>query len=373
MRAVLKGPYEDAVVVGGGLAGAAVALELARGGLRPVLLERTRAAQHKVCGEFFSGEAVHYLGRYGVDLSSLGAVALRSVRLSVGSFLHEEELPFPAFSVTRCLLDEEMLRRAAVAGVEVRRGCQVEGLEQEEGVWSVAVRDGDAVRARDLFLATGKHDLRGRPRPGGLQGGLVAFKMYCRLRPEQHAALGDAVELVLFPGGYAGLQPVEDGRVNLCLLVTLQRLRRVGSNWKGLLASLLAHVPHLCVRLEGAEYLLDAPLTASQIPYGHLQEDAEDGLWRVGDQAAVIPSFCGDGMSIALHSGVMAARHLMEGGRAEGYQRELRAQLRYRLKLATRLSQLLVAYPAVAQVTRVMPGLMSQIASLTRIPAGCLV
>ena len=40
------------------------------------------------------------------------------------------------------------------------------------------------------FLATGKHDLRGRKRPPGLQDDLVAFKQHWRLSPGQAAELG---------------------------------------------------------------------------------------------------------------------------------------------------------------------------------------
>ncbi len=37
-------------------------------------------------------------------------------------------------------------------------------------------------------------------------------------------------------------------------------------------------------------------------------------MWALGDQAAVIPSFTGDGMSIALHSGCLAAAMYLQRG-----------------------------------------------------------
>lgn len=362
----------DALVLGGGLAGCTVALDLARAGRQTVLLERSKAAHHKVCGEFLSGEALHYLTRQGIDLAALGAVALHSVRLVLRSGIIEDRLPFAAYSLTRSVLDEELLKRAAAAGVDVQRNSTVESLQQEDGAWSASVRDGRRLRSKNIFLATGKHDLRGFPRPAGTHRGLIAFKMYYQLTPQQHAQLGDAIELILFPGGYAGLQPVEGGRVNLCLLVTGKCLKSVGNNWAGLLPHLLRHSPSLQMRLDGATAILDAPLTASHIPYGHVQANSPDGLWHLGDQAAVIPSFCGDGMAIALHSGAVAARHFLQGDRAETYQLQLRAQLGRRLALATRLSQVMVAWPEAAQLVRLAPGLLSRIASMTRIPNAAL-
>ena len=47
----------------------------------------------------------------------------------------------------------------------------------------------------------------------------IGFKCHFRLTPEQRAALAEHVEMTLFDGGYAGLEPVEGGRANLCLVV----------------------------------------------------------------------------------------------------------------------------------------------------------
>jgi menaquinone-9 beta-reductase len=47
----------EAIVVGGGLAGAAFAITLARQGRPVIVLEKTTGAHHKVCGEFLSAEA----------------------------------------------------------------------------------------------------------------------------------------------------------------------------------------------------------------------------------------------------------------------------------------------------------------------------
>jgi flavin-dependent dehydrogenase len=118
---------------------------------------------------------------------------------------------------------------------------------------------------------------------------------------------------------------------------------------------------------------LETPLAASHIPYGHMQRTAQGALWRVGDQAAVIPSFCGDGMAIALHSAALAAEHFIAGSTPHAYQRTLHGQLARRLFAATRLSQLIVAWPQAAQAVRLFPLLLSQIATMTRIPQKALI
>src|SRR3974390_3525150 len=117
-----------AVVIGGGIAGAAIAAHLAQAGRAVTLIERRDGPHHKVCGEFVSGEAALYLDDLGIDLVALGAVRMRAVRLAAGRPVASAPLPFPAFSLSRCALDEALLRAAAAAGAEVRRGRGVRAL-----------------------------------------------------------------------------------------------------------------------------------------------------------------------------------------------------------------------------------------------------
>ena len=356
-----------AVVAGGGLAGAAVALSLARAGRPVTLLERSRGPHQKVCGEFLSYEALHYLRGFGVDVQRLGAVPIRRVRLIARHRQAEAVLPFTAFSLSRCVLDEHLLQLAVERGVRVLREHVVEGMAPVAAGWRVQVRGGNPLETPAVFLASGKHDVRNLLRPAGAHAGLVGFKMHFRLRESEQAALGDAVELVLFPGGYAGLQAVENGAANLCLLVEGETLRRLGGGWPALEEHLLQTAPHLAGRLRGSQPLFAAPLTVASIPYGFVQRQSGDGLWRVGDQAAVIPSFSGDGMSIALHSGVLAAQCYVRGDTADNYQRALAGSVRWRVSLATRLSQALVSLPRLASLACYRPALLPRIALMTRI------
>ncbi len=131
--------------------------------------------------------------------------------------------------------------------------------------------------------------------------------MYYRLSAAQTADLASASELTLYSGGYGGIQPVEDGITNFCCVVQRRYFARAGLRWDGLLAKMQQDCPHLAMRLDGAEPLLDKPITITHIPYGYIRRATEDGLYCIGDQAAVIPSFTGDGISIALHTARRAA------------------------------------------------------------------
>lgn len=359
----------DHLIVGGGLAGSMLAMRLAGAGREVKLLEKERCAHHKVCGEFLSREAVAYLRQAGVDPLELGAVSIDSVRLSVKGKRVEARLPFAALSLSRHVLDEAMLVRAAECGCRVERGAAVQSLTLRDGAWLAEMRDGNSWRAATVFLANGKHDLRGLPREQGKQGDMVGFKMHWRLAPEQTQALRGFMELFLFRGGYGGLSLVEGDAATLCLVVRRGELRTL-AGWSELLASIRADNQALRERLQSATALWDRPLAIASIPYGHLA-GRSDGLWCVGDQAAVIPSFTGDGMSIALHSAALAAQMYLASESADAYHRTLRAQLRSGMGLAMLLSRAMVSGVGRGLAPwglAVFPGAMQWIARSTRIP-----
>ena len=109
----------DAIAVGGGLAGASFALELARNGARVVVLERSRAAALKVCGDFLSGEALELLAYLGIDTKGLGATKVGKLTLATGEKTATASLPFRAAGLSRLCLDEALIQLAAKAGAEV--------------------------------------------------------------------------------------------------------------------------------------------------------------------------------------------------------------------------------------------------------------
>ena len=362
--------HDDVLIVGGGVAGCAASIALARKGRKVTLIEREPVARHKVCGEFLSGEALEDLHALGIDVSALGAVPLDRVRLAAARRAAEAPLPFHAASLTRRALDTALLAEASAAGVQVLRGRGVQSLRQtESSCWRAVIDDGTQYEAPTAFLATGKHDMRGHSRPKDPHQ-WVAFKMYYRLSPRQAAELGGASELTLYDGGYGGIQPVEHGLANFCCVIKKRYFVRAGLRWESLIAKMQEECPHLAMRLEGAEPQLEKPIAITHIPYGYLRRTTDAGLYCIGDQAAVIPSFTGDGISIALHTARCAATAYLAGESAPAFQAKLRSAM---------LSQMLLAEAAAAGLNnavarvvlpfalRVWPGAMRVTAKLTRV------
>ncbi|GAC1345375.1 MAG: NAD(P)/FAD-dependent oxidoreductase [Acetobacteraceae bacterium] len=358
-----------ALVAGGGVAGAAAACLLGRD---CVLVEREGAAHDKICGEFVSAEAAPYLRRLGLDLPALGATRIDAVRVVYGDRVARSPLPFPAFGLSRRVLDAALLARAAALGAEVVRGHTVRGIA--DGVAEVAGLGRFPGHA--VFLATGKHDLRGvRRLPTRPPEDLVGLKMYFAVTPDEAAELAGHVEILLFRGGYAGLQVVEAGAVNLCLLLEQRRFSEAGQSWSGVQSMLETEIPHLARRLRGARPLLERPLSIFRVPYGYVHRPGADdpaGLYRLGDQAGVIPSFCGDGVSIALHS-AFASVSAHRGLGAAAYHRRLHRDIGRQIGRAMAVYRIGRAAPGlITDLGRLWPGALGWIARLTRVPSWAL-
>ena len=362
------------LIIGAGPAGTAAAIHLAQAGHRPLLLDRATGPSDKVCGDFLGADAIDRLRVLGIDPASLGAAVIHVVRFSHGRRITETRLPFPAFSLSRRILDQALLSRAIQAGADVHQGTIVRRISPlgtaAAGIWHAHLHGGETKAGGALFLATGKHDLRDLPRPG-TRHGAVGLKMYLDLGPAQSQALAGATELFLFPGGYAGLQPVEAGKAVLCIALHRSRFQALAATWPTLLAHLQSSTL-LGERLAAATPLLPKPLAIAGVPYGFLHPEtaAPAGLFRVGDQAAVIPSLTGDGIAIALHTGALAAEAWLTGRSAAAYHRQLRRDISGQMRLALVLHRLAMAGPLQAASVRLatwFPSLLRHAATRTRI------
>ncbi len=361
---------DEVLIVGGGVAGCAASIALARRGRSVTLVEREVTPRHKVCGEFLSGEALQDLRALGIDVTLLRAVRIHSVRLAAASSAAEAPLPFSAASLTRKSLDTALISEAIASGVKVEQGRSVESLSRATAnTWQVTLDDGTTRESPTVFLATGKHDMRGHTRPKDPDQ-WVAFKMYFRLSPMQNAELAGASELMLYPGGYSGIQPVEDGIANLCCVVQRRYLPAGENRWESFLEKMQEECPHLGTRLDGAVPQLARPLAITHIPYGYVRRTTDEGIYCIGDQAAVIPSFTGDGISIALHTAGCAVAAYLALEPATLFQTKLRSSLITQMRLAQVAATGLnnsFARALLPACLRVWPGMMRVTAKLTRI------
>jgi flavin-dependent dehydrogenase len=185
--------------------------------------------------------------------------------------------------------------------------------------------------------------------------------------------------MFFFPGGYCGLAPIEDGLYNACCLVHRHLTRIPGcgcptdfSEW---LRTLARH-PALEARLRGA-IQVSPTLTTAPVRSARRRPD-ESGALLAGDAAGFLDPFTGDGISMALHAGRLAAKTLAESlsgangsavtdGAALVYRRRLRAAVQRSYAIAG-FVRLLVRAPEELQeaAARAVPWLGKRLVAATR-------
>ncbi|WP_445191298.1 NAD(P)/FAD-dependent oxidoreductase [Sphingomonas sp. Tas61C01] len=355
-----------ALIVGGGLAGAAAAIGLARAGLPHLLVERQTTTGDALCGGFLSWRTLEALATLGIEADAVNRVPVTSVRLFARGRSAESALPKPARSVSRRKLDAMLLAQAERVGAVVERGVTIRGIE---GLVA-RTADGAEIDAAALFLASGKRDVRGLARPADARGVDPTLGLRMRLAPSPalDRALTGQIELHLFDGGYAGLALQEDGSANLCLAVHESRFK-ASDGPAALLAQLGAANPALGERMARSD---GAPVEAiANVPYGWRARHGVRDLFRLGDQAGVIPSLAGEGMGIALASGIAAAEAYRRGGAAAaaGWQDGFAARLRQPMAVAGAMRQIVESRGAPAALLFARPWLIQVIARATRIGA----
>jgi flavin-dependent dehydrogenase len=362
----------ETVVVGGGPAGAATACRLAGARREVMLFERASEPQHKVCGEFLSIEAQEQLTQLGVDPRRFGAVPIDYVSVHSRSGNITVELPFRGLSVSRFRLDSALLQSADRLGAQLKRGCAVRSVVRDGHVWRLRCADDSAVSCQNLVVATGKQHLRGLE--DARKCSLVGLKMHFKPCANMLRALDHKVELFLLNDGYAGLEMVENGIANLCLVLPRSIVAGLGHDLSRLQEYLAAMLPIFRERLEGAMPLWKQPIAIVCPARGYVHQGSpgvETSAYRVGDRLAHIPPFTGDGIAIALCSAALASEHIRLGRPAAAYLASARKLTARTVRRASAIAWLAENKPGRVVLTnsaKVMPTLVRRMAQLTRLP-----
>ncbi len=313
----------DALVVGGGPAGAATGYWLASAGYRVLVVERKRFPREKTCGDGLTPRAVrqlHDMGLVDALSQSLRFDGLRSIAHGVTLELAWPDHPdFPPYGyvVRRRDLDAMVAARAAEAGATVWQGAEaVEPLAEGGLVTGAAVRrDGavEAIRARYVVVADGANSrfgralgcARDRTYPLGMAvRGYFRSPFHDEPWIESHLDLRDRAGNHL--PGYGWVFPVGDGTVNVGvgLLSTFAGWKDV--NTSRLMDAFVATAPpRWGISPDSA---CGAP-TGGKLPTGGSVVPNVGPTWLVvGDAAGSVNPFNGEGISVAYETGRMAAR-----------------------------------------------------------------
>ncbi len=288
-------PNFDLAVIGGGPAGTAAAITAARLGARVALFEARDFLRHKVCGEFVSGEALELLANLLQPLPA-GRLLLQTslsidrTRLFLGRRRIEASISPAAKSIPRYDLDWQLWQAARAAGVEAQSTCEVSAVA-DDGPFQLTTA-GRIYSAKAVIVAAGRwsqftpsRTIPAGPKWIGVKGHFRELDASC------------TTDLYFFEHGYCGAQPVAKDVINVCAMVR--------SDCATTLAEALRLHAKLAERAAGWSAVTQ-PVSTAPLIYRDAQP-VHGTMMYAGDAAAFIDPFVGDGISIALRSGRLAA------------------------------------------------------------------
>jgi flavin-dependent dehydrogenase len=314
----------DAAIVGGGMAGLSTAILLAKNNFRVALFEKETYPFHKVCGEYISLESYDFLMSLGLALAEKHLPVIKELTLSSskGSLLHQG-LPLGGFGISRYVIDDELAMIAKSNGVEVFDNNRVNEIIYKDDSFSIQ-SDKLLIEAKIVCAAFGKRSnldvkwkrLFVQQKPNALNN-YIAVKYHAEIdQPRNNIALHN------FSDGYCGISPIEDGKSCICYLTTAQNLKNNGNSIQQMERNILYKNPFLKKAFAEAKMLYDKPLAISQVSFDK-KDQVHDHILFLGDAAGLIAPLCGNGMSMALFSGKIAAGLIAQFLTAEINRQEL--------------------------------------------------
>jgi len=322
-------PY-DAIVIGGGPAGAAAAILLSRAGWRVALLEKSTFPRKKVCGEFMSASNAPLLRELGVAsiYNELAGPEVRELAVFCRDAIVTAPMPIDrrgmahfGRAIGREWLDTLLLERAGEAGAEIHQPWKAITLQRIGNVFHCLARDtlsgnhktfvSSVVFAADGSWGSGSTHFSGAVEEARRSDDLFGFKAHFH----QSALRAGRMPLLAFEGGYGGMVHTDGGRVSLSCCVRHQKLIDVRRGSKAPTAG-DAIFAHLLASCKGVREALDgATLEGAWLASGPMRPgrrtSPDSRLFLLGNAAGEAHPVIAEGISMALQSAWLASQALL--------------------------------------------------------------
>jgi menaquinone-9 beta-reductase len=298
----------DVAIIGGGLAGLAASIQIAKEGHSVILFEKEKYPFQKVCGEYISFESWDFLTALGLPLKEMNAAVIDTLLLTApNGKTFKTRLPLGGFGISRYQLDYLLGGIAKQNGVCILEETKVDDVAFDQNSFYIRFHS-KQIKTKLCCAAYGKRsNLDIKWNRGFLQAtdkrleNYVAVKYHIKTNWQRNV-----IGLHNFENGYCGISKIEDDKYCLCYMTSAENLKKSNNNIQQLEGNILSKNPHLKKIFEDSERCTSFPVTISQINFNK-KTQVENHVLMLGDSAGIIAPLCGNGMSIALHSSKIAA------------------------------------------------------------------
>ncbi len=301
----------DVVIIGGGLAGLALSIQLAKADYNVALFEKEKYPFHKVCGEYISFENWNFLEELGLPLSDWSLPVIKHLTISApnGNFI-QNDLPLGGFGISRYKIDAALANIARLSGVEVFEENKVSDVAFENQMFSVQ-SSSFSCKAKIVCGSFGKRsnlDIKWKRnftlKKNDKLNNYIGVKYHVQTNfPSNEIALHN------FKNGYCGISQIEENKYCLCYLTNAENLRISNNSIAEMEKNILRVNPFLEKIFSSSEFLFAEPVIISQISF-EKKTKIENHILMLGDAAGMITPLCGNGMSMALHASKIACKHI---------------------------------------------------------------
>ena len=364
----------DCAIIGGGLAGLCLAIQLSQENVSVVLFEKNEYPFHKVCGEYISMESWDFLERLGVPLSVLNLPLINELGISSErGFMLNHSLQMGGFGISRYSLDTCLSQIAAAAKVKVVQNCKVISVANKESGFSEIHTSSGLFLSKIICGSYGKYTPAFMQKSSTLtdsKNNYIGVKYHIKsdLKPNR-------IELHNFTDGYCGISKVDQDWYCLCYLTTSENLKNNGKDIKEMEEKILYKNPFLKRYFTESEFVNPQPLAISNIHF-EKKQTLVDGIFLLGDAAGSITPLCGNGMSMGMRASSLLARELVKFFRNEkeigdvivGYNNSWNKNFKQRINSGYYLQNLFGKKNTThfaLKVLEKMPPLMTKLISLT--------
>ncbi len=318
------------VIIGCGPAAAGASLFLTKAGVRHVILEKDAFPRDKICGDGCSGKTTfvlrkanpalmeevfaddrHFLPSYGVKFVAPNG---RAIDIPFGDDKQVGGQP-PGFTSRRLVLDQFLFDKLVNPMAEIRQNTMVTHLERNDHGFSISYRSkGQKISGRiHCSILLGADGDKGISRKTLLQDQQVAKTSAIGVRAYFNGVKGmheaNFIELhflrKLLPG-YFWIFPLPGGQANVGIAMESKNVRSRQLDMKSLLRGIISEHPVISRRFEHA--VMEDKIYGWGLPMGvQKRKISGDHFMLLGDAAALIDPFTGEGIGNALYSGMLGA------------------------------------------------------------------